>query len=504
MRITFSINSKTAALSLAAVSLVTLVGSARADSSSSSRPSGQPTVVARWNAAALQGVRDSKLGPPMVARALAIVHTCIFDAWSAYAARVIPTRTSAVMRPPQRESTDANKTKAISYAAYRALSDLMPADIATVYDPLMRSLGFDPTDTSQDVTEPQGIGNVACAAVLEYRHHDGSNQLGDLHPGAYSDYTGYLPVNAPSMVPVDPAMVSDVARWQPLQYYDLAGNFVTQSYAGPFWNKVAPFALSSASQFRPSPPVASNTPAFVAQARELIDVSANLTDRQKMIAEYWANGPRTELPPGHWNLFAQFVSIRDHQGIDDDAMMFFALTNAIFDAGIAAWDAKIAYDSVRPVTAIAVLFAGDRIRSWGGPSQGTVEMDGAEWRPYQPASFPTPPFAEYVSGHSAFSAAGAEILRSWTGADSFGGSVSFLPGSSIIEPGTVPSEPLTLNWQTFTAAADEAGVSRVYGGIHFNDGDLNGRRLGRLVGEVAWYKACEHFRVHRRCHKERD
>src|SRR5205814_2330817 len=130
-------------------------------------------------------------------------------------------------------------------------------------------------------------------------------------------------------------------------------------------------ALYSGDQFRQFAalfgPALYGSAAYTQQAKELIDISADLTDEQKMIAEYWANGPHSELPPGHWDLFAQFVSERDHHSIDEDVKMFFALTNAISDAGIAAWDAKRAFDSVRPVTAISFLFQGQQIRCWGGP-----------------------------------------------------------------------------------------------------------------------------------------
>ncbi|TME23914.1 MAG: phosphoesterase, partial [Chloroflexi bacterium] len=127
-----------------------------------------------WNQAALQGVRASKLGPPMVARALAIVHTAAFDAWSAYDHRAIGTRLGTTLRRPPRERTLANKKIAISYAAYRAAVDLLPDSTTTVFDPLMRSVGFDPNNKSTDLTTPVGVGNVAAAALLEFRHGDGS------------------------------------------------------------------------------------------------------------------------------------------------------------------------------------------------------------------------------------------------------------------------------------------------------------------------------------------
>ena len=172
---------------------------------------------------------------------------------------------------------------------------------------------------------------------------------------------------------------------------------------------------------------------------------------------------------------------------------FFALSNAMFDASIAAWDAKREFDSVRPVTAIPLLFRGKTIRSWGGPGKGTVEMDGSQWIPYQVATFPTPPFPEYVSGHSTYSAAAARILELWTGSDRFDDSVTLARGTSKIEPGITPAKPVVLQWKTFTDAADEAGISRRYGGIHFKAGDLAGRRLGRVVADNAWRKAQGYF-----------
>ena len=120
-------------------------------------------------------------------------------------------------------------------------------------------------------------------------------------------------------------------------------------------------------------------------------------------------------------------------------------------------------------------------------------MDGSQWIPYQPSTFPTPPFPEYISGHSTFSAAAAAVLRSWTGNDNFGAFVTFAPGSSTIEPGFTPTTSITLQWRTFTDAANEAGVSRRYGGIHFLAGDLMGRFVGNLVGSQTWQKAQTYF-----------
>jgi len=130
---------------------------------------------------------------------------------------------------------------------------------------------------------------------------------------------------------------------------------------------VTPFALTSGSQFRPAAPPLYPSDAYMQEARQIVQYSADLTDEQKVIAEYWADGPASEFPPGHWCLFAHFVSVRDHHDLDSDVKLFFLVGNAVFDAGIAAWDAKRAYDSVRPVTAIHYLFHGKIIKAWGGP-----------------------------------------------------------------------------------------------------------------------------------------
>jgi hypothetical protein len=461
-----------------------------------------PNVVVQWNNAALQGVRDSKLGPPMVARALFIVHNCIYDAWAAYDETAVGTVFGGSLRRPKSERTLTNRNHAISFAAYRAAVDLFPGDKGSVFDPLMASLGYDINDNFTNPATPAGIGNLTCEAILAVRHNDGSNQLGNMTASgvAYADYTGYVPINPATVVPLGPGYdysSLNPDHWQPLTYFN-GTTTMTQSFVGAQWYKVAPFAMKSADEFLSFiarfGPALYPSQTYFEQAQALVAISASLTDTQKMIAEYWANGPHTELPPGHWDLFAQFVSARDQHTVDDDAKMFFVLTAAIHDAGIAAWAAKSKFDSVRPVTAIPFLFHEKTIMSWGGPFMGTVTMDGGDWIPYQPSTFPTPPFPEYISGHSTFSAAGAEILRRWTDSDNFGDSVTFDAGSSTVEPGTTPASTITLYWPTFTDAANQAGISRRYGGIHFETGDLVGRATGRLVAEKAWAKALRYFR----------
>src|SRR5262249_56075878 len=126
---------------------------------------------------------------------------------------------------------------------------------------------------------------------------------------------------------------------------------------------------------------------------EILHLSAKLTDRDKVIAEYWADSAGSVTPPGHWNVIAQQISRRDSHSLDDDAKMFFSLDNALMDAGIAVWDCKRATDSIRPVSAIRFLFADDTIRAWAGPGMGTQKIAGTHFRSY----IPTPPFPSYIS-----------------------------------------------------------------------------------------------------------
>lgn len=455
----------------------------KADTTSQSAP----TVVVQWNKVALEAIRQTHPGPPMVARMLAVLHTAIYDAWAAYDAKAVGTRFGRLLRRPSAEQTVENKSQTISYAAYRALTDLFPA-VPQLFTDLMTQLGYDSSENSTNITTAAGIGNLTALTLLTFRHGDGSNQLGDIHAGPYSDYTGYQPANTPDQI-------NDPNCWQPLRISNGQGGFIEQKFIAPHWGLVTPFALKSPEQFQPDLKSTKRFPSkgYERQAKQVLEYSAMLDDRQKVIAEYWADGPSSELPPGHWALFAQFVSARDRNNIDADVKMFFALTNAILDASITCWGAKRAADYVRPVTAIHYLFKGKKVDAWAGAGQGTKSINGEDWRPYQAETVVTPPFAEYFSGHSTFSAAGAEILRRFTGSDKFGASYTQAAGTSQVEPGLVPAQAVTLKWKTFSDAADEAGISRRYGGIHFEDGDLDGRRIGRKIAEQAWDVAEGYF-----------
>lgn len=457
--------------------LCTIIGSTSLLLLSSAHAFSEENAAIYWNNQILEAIRETHPGPTVTARALNVASTCAFDAWAAFDNKAIATQTGSKLRRPASEHTLANKTEAVNYAFYRAAIDLFPSE-KDRFDQALLSAGYYVNNNSTDPKSPAGIANLSCKAVLEYKHKDGSNQLGNLNPGAYSDYTNYQPVNTPTNI-------TDPTRWQPLSVLTDSGTYVTQKFLTPHWGKVKPFALKSIDQYKIKKPAKWDTKEFKEQVKEIISYSASLNDQQKVIAEYWADGPKSELPPGHWNMFAQYVSERDAHTLDQDIKMFFSLNNALLDSSIWAWGVKTKFDYVRPVTAVNYLMKDEVINAWGGAGMGTISMSGSSWRPYQAITVVTPPFAEYVSGHSTFSSAAAAVLKAFTQSDVFGQSVTIQAGASAVEPGLVPAHPLTLSWATFSDAAEEASISRRYGGIHFKDGDLEARRIGKMIGEAA-------------------
>lgn len=454
------------------------------------------TISVTWTNAALEAIRNigktgkpedrPRIGPPMVARSLAILHTAIYDAWAVYDKVAIGTQLRILRQP---DASDTARIRAISQAAYQVLVDQFPSERA-IFDATMASLGFPTNAGTRDTALPEGVGALAAEAILADRHRDGANQLGELTASGkiYADYTAYAPVNLPITVAKASTVVDTPHpdRWQPLAYLDDTGKVQIPGFIAPHWEKVRPFALTSASQFRPTPPALITSQSFLDQAKHVVSVQENLDPKQKVIAEYWADGPKSELPPGHWELFACFVSERDHHTLDQDVKMFFALANAIHDAAIATWEAKRYYDYVRPVTAIRHLFREKTIQGWDGSEIKAIP--GEAWRPYQVATFPTPPFAEFTSGHSAFSMAGAEVLKRFTRSDRFGECYQQVEPLRV-EPSLIEAVGVILKWDTFTEAALEAGESRLYGGIHFYEGNVAGLALGRKVGAQAYEKA---------------
>ena len=278
-------------------------------------------------------------------------------------------------------------------------------------------------------------------------------------------------------------------------------------------------------------------------------------DYTRVLAEFWADGPDSETPPGHWfRIYNEKVGPhpaleRRVGGAGDpldplayDVLAYLALGGAMHDAAIAAWSVKRAYDYVRPVSAIRYMaglgqstdtaaanyslhglplvpgmietvLPGDPLagaggrhvgkikgRAWRGPDavdDPRTDVGGVgwilleSWWPYQRPTFVTPPFAGYVSGHSTFSRAAAEVLTSLTGDPFFpGGMAEFVARQGeflVFERG--PSTDVRLQWATYRDAADQTSLSRIWGGIHPPADDLVGRRMGETVGRKAWERA---------------
>ena len=522
-------------LTLSLFILLTACGPAPQRVTNTTRPR-EMTPVVLWNEAMLAAIRSGNPKPTVISRQMFMVHTAMYDAWTAYDAAALPLYAPLIRRPVG-EHDDPHKKEAISYAAFDLLTFFF-ADFERetgAFHALMAEFGYDP-ESSPAPHSPAEIGRQAAAAVLASRRDDGSNSehgYGDAASPTYPIL--YSPIN--SSDPANPAHLGgpdfNPGYWEPLRVPtgavrsrsglpvidpENSDSYIDQHFLTPQWGAVTPFALTTGSQFRPPAPprlgdksaytdargqTTTGDEAFRRQFTAVLLYSAGLTDEQKIIAEYWADGPRSETPPGHWNALAHGISWRDRHTIDDDVRLFFALNGAILDASITAWDAKRHYDYIRPQTAIRFLYEGQLVRAWGGPNQGTTLILGDTWRPYQDLTFVTPPFPEYVSGHSCFSAAAAAVLTAFSGTERFYDGLTELPedfnadgqpdmlGEYIVNPGGMrfedgPAETVTLRWPTLKAAADEAGLSRLYGGIHAQDGDLRGRAMGREVGEQAF------------------
>jgi hypothetical protein len=477
------------------------------------QPRQQDTLPVQLSNVFLELVRTSPppgvsgMFPPLIARGMAILGTCQFNALGLFLQITNQFDGNNANNGPillQPQSLDWNtisqpyqsdwtllltpnsRNIAVYFAAKTALLNLFP-DYAGYPSQqqqtlsLLAPLGYDQYNT----TKAAAWGRLACQSALDVYATDGANQA-----NSYKDNTGFKPNNNASTL-------VDRNCWQPLG---------AQKFAAPQMKFVTPFALTSADQFQnvAGAPAVYNDQVgspFYTQCKAVVDYSANLNETTKAIAEYFADGPQSETPPGHWALFAQYMSRTRGNSDEDDVKMFFALGNGLLDAGIHAWNIKRVYQSVRPITAIRTLFKGVTIRAWGGPGLGTQMIQGETWNPYQHSNAPTPPFPSYVSGHSTFSSAAATVLANFFSNDQseastkFGLTVTIPVGfSTAIEPTGIPATaPVTLTFPTFADAANMAGISRLYGGIHFQDDNAAGLLGGQCVGLQAMAKAARAY-----------
>lgn len=445
---------------------------------------GDENIVYKWGKISLEATANNtdlyRPRPTVTSRMLALVWTSVYDAWSRFDSVASPVYLKNVERVSADKRTVKNKEIAVSYAAYRALMEFYAHD-SVMLTSKMREFGFDPTNKSVDPLTPEGIGNLAAKSVFVARINDGSNQDGSINGSniPYSDYTGYKPAN-------NADTLNDLARWQPKYFSDGKGGKFAPSCLTPFWHKTKPLLLDSANEFRSAPPPAIGSEQLKNEVKEVIELQANLTNEQKALVEFMRDGPKSVQQAGHWLIFAQNVSVRDKHTLDEDVKMYFLVTAAAMDAFIACWDTKMTYDFARPFALIHEMYKGKKIKGWGGPEKGMIEMNGEEWRPYSPETFVCPPFPSYISGHSTVSGACSEVLRLFTGSDIFGEEVKRIPGE-LTEPDNKAPE-VTLKFTTFTETANMAGFSRVLGGYHIQCENIEGLKMGRNVAAVVWKK----------------
>ncbi|MEW6225980.1 MAG: vanadium-dependent haloperoxidase [Chloroflexota bacterium] len=573
------------------------------------------SVARRWDEALLDAIRRSLPNPPVHARNLFHTSVAMWDAWAAYDA----TATGYIVNEKASAgNVEAARNEAISYAAYRVLSarfiKAVGGDVSlSQFADLMDALCYPVTVTTTEGDSPAAIGNRIAAAVLAYGMEDGSNQANGY---AAPDYQ---PVNEPLVVAEPGITMEDPNRWQPLQLaFMVSQNGIpiengVQQAVGPHWGHVKGFGIPDGGvagiPMDPGPPprlggdpaseraykdqaveVILRSSQLDAASTETIDISpgaignntlgtndgrgrtvnpatgqpyepnvVKLGDYARALTEFWADGPKSETPPGHWNVIANEVSDKlapdlriggDGPALDRlqwDVKLYLALNGAVHDAAIVAWGLKGHYDSVRPISMIRYLAsrgqssdpalpsydpegiplvdglvelitpqttaAGQRhaalaghegeiaIRAWAGnPADPKTETSGVEWIlgvawvPYQLPTFVTPAFQGFTSGHSTFSRAAAEVMVAFTGSEFFPGGLAEwtkAKGSLTVEVG--PSEDVHLQAATYYDAADQAGTSRLFGGIHIVADDFGGRTLGAECGKAAWVIAQRYY-----------
>lgn len=572
-------------------------------------PSPSPTaqsVARQWDEEVLAAIRIDFPRPPVHARNLFHFSVAMWDAWAAYdstAVGYLVTEKHVVADPA------AARDEAISYAAYRVLRErysISPNAATTMasLDARMAALGYDPSVTTTEGDEPAAVGNRIAATVLAYGLQDGANEAQN-----YAD-PSYTPVNEPLIVALPGTTMEDPNRWQPLALsHQVSQNGIpipgnVQVYVAPQWASVASFAVDF-DEILPGPPPHLRDPdtdaAFKQAAVDVIRASSELDpddgvmvdispagignnplgtndgsgydrnpatgkpyapervrrgDFRRIIAEFWADGPRSETPPGHWNVLANQVSDSPLTAkriggsgpvVDDlewDVKLYFALNAAVHDAAVGCWGTKRVYDSVRPISMIRYMgergqssdpngpsydpdglplvpglievitpessrpgrrhaalkdFVGEvALFAWpGNPADPKTQHSGrrwiraAEWVPYQLDTFVTPAFAAYTSGHSTFSRSAAEVLTRFTGSPFFpGGLASFTaPKNTYLKFELGPTTDVALQWATYYDAADQAGQSRIWGGIHILADDFGGRRMGAAIGANVYDKA---------------
>lgn len=424
----------------------------------------------------------------LVIRVTTEVTNAWFDASAPYRPSAQGVYSTLGRRPTSESNTNANINIACLYASYHVLNSLLPKRNEEWRD-MLTSVNLDPNDASEDTMTPIGIGNVAGKAIVDFREHDGMNQLGD-HGGRlynlepYADYTGFEPVNTAYEL-------RDPSKWQPRVLPTGNGTFHVQQFVTPQYRKVTPYSFHNPNRFHTPRPVASNPKGrhgrqlYQQQADEVLEASANLTDYQKMKAELFNNKIRG------LGFSVLFAAQSHNLDLLDFITLDFMTNVAAFDAGIVSWNEKTKWNSVRPFSAIRYLYGDRPVTAWGGPGQGTVvDLPANEWKEY----LNLPDHPEYPSVSTAMCEAQAQAARRFFGSDDLNWSVPAPKGSSTVEPGITPAEDITLGpWATWTDFADDCGLSRLWGGLHFRAAIEASRVFGPQVGELAYQFVQRHI-----------
>lgn len=382
--------------------------------------------VLDWIGIGLATIQRDATDPPLAMRVMAIQSIAVYDALAAIQG------TPAYLVGFAAEPGSSADAAAVA-AAHRVLSAFYPAQRALLDTALANALA------NALAAIPDGAGKTAGLAlgrsmadqVLALRANDGALVLRDVRGS------------------------DELGQWRPTAPLYLSAD-------QPDWGAIEPFALASGDQFRAPAPYTLDSADYARQLEEVrLLGSANSTQRtadQTQQALFWADGAGSTTPPGHWNEIAAQVARAQGLGTAASARLFAQLNVALADAAIAAWDTKYTYNTWRPVDAI---HEADRD---GNPA---TQRD-VDWRPL----LITPPHPDYVSGHSTFSAAAATVLIA-----TFGDDVAFSTTSATL-PG------VTRSFTSFTQAAEEAGKSRIYGGIHTQGANDAGKAIGTQVAGV--------------------
>lgn len=384
-------------------------------------------VVLDWNGVLLNAIRIEKTPPPKASRAMAAVHVAIFDAVNGILGGYTPYHVTA--SAPGGASPEA----AAAAAAHKVLVALFPAQQATFDAALTASLAAIPDGAAE--TAGVSWGEAVADQILALRANDHS-----------SDVVPYgAPVGGGWWVPTPPAFAAALL---------------------PNWPIVTPWCMTKGSQFRQGAPPFPTSKEYTAAYREVLRLgrkdSADRTADQTQIALFWADGAGTATPPGHWLLIAQGVAQQEHLSLLATSRLFALLSLSMADAAIVSWDHKYAFSNWRPVTGIQHADLDGNPKTTADP----------RWEPL----ITTPPFPSYSSGHSTFSGSASRILALFLGTDAIGFSTTSdgLPG-------------VTRSFTGFSQAADEAGQSRIYGGIHWQFDNQVGLSSGRTLAEHVFF-----------------